>query len=240
MRADQFLVSQGYFESRAKAQAAIKAGKVKVNGALIRKASQSIPDGAQVQAEAAYAWVSRAGLKLQAALEHFKISVSNRICLDIGASTGGFSDVLLTNGAQKIYAIDVGSGQLHPKLAADPRLISMEKTDARQITPDMFDPLPDMIVCDASFISLSKVIERPLSLMPDGSEAILLFKPQFEVGPDHISKAGIVKHPQVSDQAFCQFQLWLSAQGWTFRDSCPSPIKGGDGNVEFLCYGKKL
>ncbi len=240
LRADQFLVQNGYFESRSKAQAAIKAGKVSVDGVAITKPSQTISQNATVKAEAEHPWVSRGGLKLVGALKTFDISVKDRVCLDIGSSTGGFTDVLLSRGALKVYAVDVGRDQLHSKLRTDDRVVSMESQDARKLTADMFDPLPDILVCDASFISLAKVIERPLSLMQSGSEAILLFKPQFEVGRKNIGKGGIVKHGGAIQQVFTKFQDWISRQGWTVIASGTSPIKGGDGNIEYLINVMKL
>ena len=147
--------------------------------------------------------------------------------------------MLLSEGAAKVYADDVGQDQLHPKLKGDERVVSMESTDARSLTSSMFDPLPDLIVCDASFISLAKVIEHPLSLMPSRSDAILLFKPQFEVGRENIGKGGIVKHGGATQQAFTHFQKWISRQGWIVIGSGPSPITGGDGNLEYLIHAQK-
>ncbi len=239
MRADQYLVTHGYFESRAKAQAAIKAGKVYIDGEKITKPSQPIHDHVNVKADTEHPWVSRGGLKLAGALRLFEIEARGRVCLDIGASTGGFTDVLLAAGAAKVYAVDVGREQLHAKLRQDPRVISMEQTDARQLTAEMFEPLPDIIVCDASFISLAKVIKRPLSLMPSSSEAVLLFKPQFEVGPDQVGKKGIVKSSTAAQVVFSHFQNWIGDQDWHVCGTGPSPIKGGDGNTEFLLYARK-
>lgn len=234
MRADQYLVKHGYFDSRSKAQAAIKAGKVSVDGRIVRKTSDLIKDGQSIKAEAEHPWVSRGGLKLAGALKLFNVDVKGRVCLDIGASTGGFTDVLLSNGARKVYAVDVGRDQLHPILQSDPRVISLEQTDARTLEVNMFLPRPNLLVCDASFISLAKVIEKPLAIIGEGGEAILLFKPQFEVGKKNIGKGGIVKSERIAKSAFDTFQLWVKTQGWRIKGSGPSPIKGGDGNAEYL------
>lgn len=235
-RADTFLVEKGYFESRAKAAAAIKAGGVIVNGEALRKPSQNIPDKAIIEAEAAHPWVSRGGLKLDHALNVFDVSAKGRICLDVGASTGGFTDVLLQNGAVKVYAVDVGRDQFHKKLRGHPSVVSMEATDARTLTANMFDPLFDLIVCDASFISVMKVLKQPLSLAAKGSELVTLIKPQFEVGRDNIGRGGIVKDNDSAEQALVDVKKWLLSAGWAVKAETTSPIKGGSGNREFLVH----
>lgn len=229
----------GYFESRAKAAAAIKAGGVKLGGVPIKKASQNIPDGADITAQAPHPWVSRGGVKLSHALQVFGVSARGRICLDVGASTGGFVDVLLAGGASRVYAVDVGRDQLHAKLRGDPRVISMEGQDARELTALMIEPLPNLIVCDASFISMTKVLERPLSLVATGAELVTLVKPQFEVGRKNIGKGGIVKSEEAALESLQAVQDWLVIQGWAVKALTTSPIQGGSGNTEYLCHAVK-
>jgi 23S rRNA (cytidine1920-2'-O)/16S rRNA (cytidine1409-2'-O)-methyltransferase len=235
-RVDKVLVELGHFDSRAAAQAAISAGKVKVSGRVIAKASEKIAADARIEAEAAHPWVSRAGLKLSHALELFEIDPAGKSCLDIGASTGGFTDVLLTNGAASVVAVDVGRDQLHARLRDNRRVTSLEATDARSLTPDIFVHAPQLVVCDASFISLHKLLGVPLSLCADEAELIALFKPQFEVGRDHIGKGGIVTDRAATAHAEQAFVGWLAEQGWTAQAGADSPIKGGDGNAERLIY----
>ncbi|MGJ8562089.1 MAG: TlyA family RNA methyltransferase [Alphaproteobacteria bacterium] len=239
MRADTYLVDKGYFESRAKAAAAIKAGGVSVNGAPLKKASQNIPDNAVIEAQAAHPWVSRGGVKLAHALEVFGVSAKGRVCLDVGASTGGFTDVLLSAGAARVYAVDVGRDQLHKKLRGHPKVVSMEATDARGLTQDMFTPTYDLIVCDASFISMMKVLERSLSLAKAGSELVTLVKPQFEVGRKNIGRGGIVIDNGAAAEALADVKFWLEGSGWAVKQEAFSPIKGGSGNTEYLLHAAK-
>lgn len=238
-RLDSYLFEYGYYESRARAASAIKAGKVLVNDEPARKPSQKIPNGAVVMAEAEHPWVSRGGLKLEHALTVFDVKVSGRTALDVGASTGGFTDVLLSRGAAKIYAVDVGRDQLHRKLQGHPQVVSMEATDARQITKEQFEPLPTLIVCDASFISAMKVLQRPVSIVPAGADLVTLVKPQFEVGKDNIGRGGLVKDPALAKQALETVADWIISQGWEVLTSDMSPIKGGDGNTEYLLHARK-
>lgn len=238
-RLDSFLVDNGYFDSRARAASAIKAGLVCIDGAVARKASQKVFENSVVKAEQEHPWVSRGGLKLDHALSVFDVETEGRICLDVGASTGGFTEVLLACGAAKIYAVDVGRDQLHAKLKGDDRIISMEATDARKLTAEQFDPLPTLIVCDASFISATKVLGTPMSIVPIGSDLVTLVKPQFEVGKDNIGRGGLVKDPMMALASLEQVANWVSSQGWTVVATDNSPIKGGDGNQEFLLHAKK-
>ena len=238
MRADIYLTTHGYYDSRARAQAAIKAGLVLVDGKVLKKPSDKITDGAQIEAEQEHPWVSRGGVKLAYALKHFDVSAKDKICLDIGASTGGFSEVLYENGAAKIYAVDVGHSQLHPSLQKMPRLISMEGTDARNLTGDNFDAPPQLIVCDASFISAMKVLDVPLKLAAEGAELITLVKPQFEVGKSGLGKGGLVKSEALALQALSDVSAWVKAQGWSAIKTCASPIIGGSGNTEYLLHAK--
>ncbi|MGB3455942.1 MAG: TlyA family RNA methyltransferase [Litorimonas sp.] len=235
MRADLHLVRQGHYDSRARAQAAIKAGLVRVNGRVLKKASAAIPDGARVEAEQPHPYVSRGGLKLAHALDVFGIEADGRVCLDVGSSTGGFTDVLLRSGAARVYAVDVGRDQLHERLRADPRIVSMEGQDARALEPVLFDPVPDLLVCDASFISVTKLLGPALSLTREG---VLLFKPQFEVGRENVGKGGIVQGGV--EPAMEEVERWLRGQGWRVAARTDSPVRGGSGNAEYLWHAVRL
>lgn len=237
-RADKVLVSLGHFESRALAQAAIAAGKVTVGGRVLSKASEKIFADAKIVAEAEHPWVSRAGLKLSHALDVFEVDPAGLACLDIGASTGGFTDVLLARGAASVVAVDVGRDQLHQRLRGHPKISSLEGTDARSLTADQVGA-PELLVCDASFISLHKLLLVPLSLAAPKAHLIALFKPQFEVGRAHVGKGGIVSDSAATQQAEAAFVDWLAEQGWNTRAHAESPIKGGDGNAERLIYAVK-
>lgn len=238
-RADRVLVARGLFESRAAAQAAIAAGRVKVDGLTVRKASESISRDAQIEAEAAHPYVSRGGLKLAHALDTFGINVTGKTCLDLGASTGGFTDVLLQRGAAHVTAIDVGHGQLHPRIAADPRVSAFEGLNARDLTATQLKATPEVIVCDLSFVSLHKVLPVPLSLAVPGAVLIALFKPQFEVGPENVGKGGIVTDDSAVSEALARFPVFLSEIGWQAEAPIPSPIEGGDGNREYLFLARR-
>ncbi|MGB0907243.1 MAG: TlyA family RNA methyltransferase [Maricaulaceae bacterium] len=239
MRADVFLTERGYYESRSRAQAAIKAGRVKIGGVRIKKAGEKVDPEAEVDAKLAHPYASRGGLKLAHALTHFKIDATDAICLDVGASTGGFTDVLLKNGAAHVYAVDVGHGQLHSSLQNRDDVTSMEKTDARDLTPAHFKPLPNFIVCDASFISLAKLLAPSLAMVKTGTKLVTLVKPQFEVGKAGIGRGGIVKSKGDALLALSDVAAWITAQGWHVVDTTDSPIKGGSGNREFLLYAVK-
>ncbi len=232
-RADLALVARGFFASRAKAQEAIAAGLVRIDGKILSKPSAPIGAATQVEAEAPYPWVSRGGVKLEAALDVFGFDPRGRICLDIGASTGGFTEVLLARGAAKVHAVDVGHGQLHPKLAADPRVIGKEATDARALANADFTEPPSVITCDVSFISLKLVLPTLLRLAPVDAALIALIKPQFEVGPAFVVK-GIVKDAAARQRACADIEALLRNAGWTVAGLIPSPIEGADGNREYL------
>jgi 23S rRNA (cytidine1920-2'-O)/16S rRNA (cytidine1409-2'-O)-methyltransferase len=225
-RADRLLVERGLFDSRAKAQAAIEAGLVRANDAPVRKASEEIAVDAALSASAAHPYVSRGGLKLAAALDHFKFDVKDRICLDVGASTGGFTQVLLERGAKQVYAVDVGTGQLHDSLRHDPRVVSLEQTDIRKL---VLDAAIDFTCVDVSFISLRLV----LPAVPTRGVLVGLIKPQFEAGPEH-NKKGIVRDARVQDAVCAEIDDFASSLGWRVLGIIPSPIAGGDGNREFL------
>lgn len=237
-RADKVLVALGHFESRASAQAAIAAGKVVVSGRTLQKPSEKISPNAKIRAEPEHPWVSRAGLKLAHALDVFEVDPAGLHCLDIGASTGGFTEVLLANGAASVVAVDVGRDQLHPRLRTLAQVTSLEATDARQIRAEQVGS-PSLVVCDASFISLHKLLSVPLSLAAAAAELIALFKPQFEVGRENIGKGGIVANPDSIVRAEADFVEWLAAEGWRAEACTDSPIKGGDGNSERLIYARK-
>jgi 23S rRNA (cytidine1920-2'-O)/16S rRNA (cytidine1409-2'-O)-methyltransferase len=232
-RADLVLVERGVFESRARARAAIEAGLVRADGVVVSKPAQTIDPDAAIDASEAHPWVSRAGLKLEHGLDVFGIDPSGAICLDIGASTGGFTEVLLARGAARVYAVDVGREQLHPSLRGDPRVISMEATDARVLSADRFDRPPSIIVCDTSFISLQLVLPKPLGLAAPGARLLALIKPQFEAGRERVGK-GVVRDPAVHAEVCDNIGAFLKTLGWRIIGLEPSPIAGGDGNREFL------
>lgn len=235
-RADRMLVALGHYESRAVAQAAIAAGCVRVNGRALEKASAKISEIDRIEAQALHPWVSRGGIKLAHALQNFGVSAKGRTCLDVGASTGGFTDVLLQAGAAHIYAVDVGRGQLHERIANDPRVTALEATDARHLDADLIPWAPSLIVCDASFIALEKLLAVPLSLAAGAAEFICLFKPQFQVGREHVGKGGIVTDSAATRRAEDAFCLWLEERGWQVVARADSPISGGDGNRERLIH----
>ncbi|MFY0398690.1 TlyA family RNA methyltransferase [Brevundimonas naejangsanensis] len=240
MRIDQLLVARGVFDSRARARAAIEAGLVKADGRAIAKPSEKVAEDAVIEAEAAHRWVGRGALKLERALDLWPVAVEGRVVLDIGASTGGFTEVCLDRGAARIFAVDVGTGQLHSTVAADPRVVNLEKTDARDLTPAIITDAPSLIVCDASFISLLKVLPVALELAASGADLITLVKPQFEAeGPKAVGKKGVVKDPEAHAAAVARVRDWLEAGGWSVREVADSPITGGDGNVEFLLWAQK-
>ena len=229
-------------ESRTKAQALIMAGKVFAGGKRLDKPGTQIFIETELQVVGpVHPWVSRGGLKLCHALSFFGVNPKNYVCIDIGASTGGFSDVLLANGAAKIYAIDVGRGQLAWKLQSNDRVIVMDKTNARYLTKaDIPDPI-DLIVCDTSFISLKTVLPSPLKLTKIGSHLIALIKPQFEVGRARVGKGGIVREPFLHEEVCQGVRIWLDKIiGWKVHDISESPIRGADGNKEFFIWAQFL
>jgi 23S rRNA (cytidine1920-2'-O)/16S rRNA (cytidine1409-2'-O)-methyltransferase len=232
-RADILLVERGFFSSRARAQAAIAAGLVSVGGVALTKASEAVADDASIAAEAPYPWASRGGVKLAAALDAFALDPSSRVCLDVGASTGGFTDVLLARGAAKVVAVDVGHGQLDPRLVADTRVVSLEGQDARALTLERLGERPAAIVIDVSFISQRLVLPHVLELAAKQAWLVSLVKPQFEVGPAGIVK-GRVKSEAALARACGDVRACIEAQGWTVLGLIPSPILGGGGAREFL------
>jgi 23S rRNA (cytidine1920-2'-O)/16S rRNA (cytidine1409-2'-O)-methyltransferase len=233
LRADRLLVERGLFDSRAKAQAAIAAGLVAANGAVVRKASEEIPVDAALRARPAHPYVSRGGLKLAAALDHFKFDPMGRVCLDVGASTGGFTEVLLARGAARVYAVDVGRSQLHVSLCARPEVVSLEETDIRTLSPARFDVAPDLVTIDVSFISLKLVLPAALALAKKPAQLVALIKPQFEAGRAALKK-GVVRDAAVRQAVRDDIAAFVASLGWHVVGVTPSPIEGGDGNVEFL------
>ena len=238
-RADRLLVEAGHFESRARAQAAIEAGLVRADGVVVRRASDMIARGAAIVAEAPHPYVSRGGLKLAAALDAFGIDPAGRTCLDVGASTGGFTDVLLRRGAAFVHAVDVGRDQLHATLRADPRVGSLEGTDIRDLAGRRLDPLPDLCGIDVSFIGLRLVLPAAVSLLTESADLVALIKPQFEAGRARIGRGGIVRDAAVHDAVCAEVRTMLEGLGFAVRGLIPSPIQGGDGNTEFLVAARR-
>jgi 23S rRNA (cytidine1920-2'-O)/16S rRNA (cytidine1409-2'-O)-methyltransferase len=234
MRADQLLVARGLAESRARAQAAIEAGGVTADGALVTKPSQILDEGAVVTCAPPHPWVSRAGLKLDAALDAFAIDVAGRRCLDVGASTGGFTQVLLARGAAHVVAVDVGRGQLHPDIAADPRVAALEGVDARALDAAMIGAPPALIVCDASFIGLGKVLPRPLALAAPKAELVALVKPQYEIGPGR--GGALLKHEAARLVAERVVRDLDGCEGFVVKSLIDSAVRGGDGAPEFVLH----
>jgi 23S rRNA (cytidine1920-2'-O)/16S rRNA (cytidine1409-2'-O)-methyltransferase len=239
-RADLLLVERGLFASRAKAREAIEAGLVLVDGVALKKPSDMVDSKSKIEAQKPYRWVSRGGLKLEAGLTHFQIDAKERICLDVGSSTGGFTDVLLSRGAAKVFAVDVGQGQLHERLLRNKRVVSLEQTDARNLDATLIPDAPSLVVCDASFISLKLVLPQALALAAEGAFLVALIKPQFEAGREAVREGrGIVRDEAIHEAVCADIAEWLAATGWNVLGIAPSPIEGGDGNREFLIGAQK-
>jgi 23S rRNA (cytidine1920-2'-O)/16S rRNA (cytidine1409-2'-O)-methyltransferase len=236
LRADQLLVDRGLVDTRSRAQALILAGKVFSGERRIDKAGQPVPEDMPLQLRGQdHPWVSRGGLKLAHGLAHFGFSAQGRACLDVGASTGGFTDVLLANGAARVHAVDVGHGQLAWKLRNDPRVVVHEKTNARYLDETMIPDAIDALVCDASFIGLATLLPAPLRLCAPGAWAIALIKPQFEAGPRAVGSKGVVRDPAVHAEVCEKIEAWWRGlPGWTVIGVTESPITGPEGNREFL------
>lgn len=235
LRLDIALEQRGLVQSRARARDAILRGTVSVNGVPATKPAIPVGDDDVIAiADPANAYVSRAALKLIAGLDAGGIAVRDKICLDLGASSGGFTQVLAERGAAKIYAVDVGHGQLHPRIREIAQVISLEGTDARHLTRAIVPDAIDLIVSDLSFVSVTKVLAAPLALCRTGADAVILIKPQFEVGREHVGKGGIVTDAAAIARATSGVIQFMSEQGWTHRTSLPSPIAGGDGNKEIV------
>jgi 23S rRNA (cytidine1920-2'-O)/16S rRNA (cytidine1409-2'-O)-methyltransferase len=235
LRADQMLVDRGLAETRSKAQALILAGLVFSGERKIDKSGQTLPEDAPLEVRGrGHPWVSRGGIKLAHALEQFGLDVSGAVALDVGSSTGGFTDVLLQRGAAKVFAVDVGTNQLAWKLRQDPRVIVHEQTNARYLTDAIVTEPVDIIVCDASFISLAKVLNQALDFAKPGGRLLALVKPQFEAEREEIGKGGVVKDPAVHDRVCRAAAEWVESRNWAVTGLLQSPITGPEGNVEFL------
>ena len=240
LRADQLLVSRGLAESRSRAQALIMAGAVFSGERKLAKAGELLAEDAPLEVRGKdHPWASRGGIKLDHGLTHFGFDVAGAVALDVGSSTGGFTDVLLSRGAAKVYAVDVGTNQLAWKLRRDPRVIVHEQTNARNLTSELIPEPVDVIVCDASFIGLAKVLEAPLKLARPGAKLVALVKPQFEAGRAEVGKGGVVRDPAVHERVCTEAKDWVESQGWTVLGVTESPITGPEGNVEFLLGGMK-
>jgi 23S rRNA (cytidine1920-2'-O)/16S rRNA (cytidine1409-2'-O)-methyltransferase len=241
MRADLLLVSRGLIATRAKAREAIEAGLVQTGSRTITKPAEMLDPDCPLRAQLAYHWVSRAGLKLVAALDAFEVDATGRHCLDVGASTGGFTQVLLARGAAHVVAIDVGRDQLDESLRGDPRITSLEGQDARDLTAeDLGEPLPDLVVMDVSFIGIEKILPNLLAILPPAFELVALVKPQFQAGPKRVGKRGIVETDValvIAQEVREQLQEMVGVDVLALIDS---PIAGGDGNREFLLHAKRL
>ena len=235
LRADVALFARGLAPSRERARALIEAGLVYAGGAQVKKAAQQVSaeDALEVRGEVC-PYVSRGGFKLERALRSFHVDVRGMVCIDVGASTGGFTDVLLQNGAERVYAVDVGTAQLDPKIEADARVVKMEQTNARTLTRELFAPPPTLGVMDVSFISILKILPALRQVLGDGGRLISLIKPQFEAGRELLGKKGVVSKPAVHERVLRDVISLAPECGWRVRALDFSPIKGGDGNLEFL------
>jgi 23S rRNA (cytidine1920-2'-O)/16S rRNA (cytidine1409-2'-O)-methyltransferase len=238
MRADLLLVERGLFASRAQAQAAIAAGRVTADAMTVRRPADEIQVDAVLEATAEHPWASRGGLKLIAALDHFGFDPAGRVCLDVGASTGGFSDVLIARGARRVYAVDVGHGQLHERLRHGQAIVSLEGTDIRTLSARQLKEPPDFVAIDVSFISLTRVLPSALALVAHPGELIALIKPQFESGRQHLKK-GIVRDPSVHAAVCGRLAAVVASLGWDVAGIIPSPLGGRARNREFLLGARR-
>lgn len=240
VRADQLLVSRGLAESRTRAQALIMAGAVFSGERKIGKAGDMLAEDAAVEVRGKdHPWVSRGGIKLDHGLTHFGFDVNGATALDVGSSTGGFTDVLLSRGAAKVYAVDVGTNQLAWKLRQDPRVVVLEQTNARHLTRELIPDPIDIVVCDASFISLAKVLDAAIDLVRRDGRLVALVKPQFEAGRAEVGKGGVVRDPLVHERVCREAAEWIESRGWRVEGVTTSPITGPEGNVEFLLGATK-
>jgi len=238
-RLDVLLVRRGLFASRTRAQAAILAGDVLVGGRAVRRAAERVPTDADVRVRQAPRWASRGAYKLEGALRAFDVRPAGWICLDVGASSGGFTDCLLAHGAAKVYAVDVGYGQLVWRLRKDPRVVVLERTNARYLTAAHIPEPCRLAVFDLSFISLGKVVPAVLPLLEADGELIALIKPQFEAGPREVPPGGVIRRPEVHRRVLWEVGQALQASGVQLLGLVPSPLRGQDGNVEYLVHGRR-
>ena len=235
LRIDQLLVERGLAESRTRAQALVMAGLVFAGTRKVAKPGEQVAANAAVEVRGRdHPWVSRGGIKLAHGLDHVGWDVAGAVAIDVGSSTGGFTDVLLQRGAARVYAVDSGTNQLAWTLRQDQRVVVLERTSARILTPAHIPEPVGLVVCDASFIGLAKVLERPLSFCTPAARALVLVKPQFEAGREEVGKGGVVRDPAVHDRVCRAAAAWFEGQGWRVIDVTPSPITGPEGNVEFL------
>lgn len=239
MRADVFLVEQGFAKSRSEAQAAIRLGRVRADGVTVLKSSQTLAPGAAIDYRPPHSFVSRGGVKLKAALDHFALSPLDRVCLDLGASTGGFTQVLLQEGAARVYAVDVGHGQMDKTLSGDPRLVRHEGVNARNLSRAQVPELVGAITADLSFISLTLALPPALALAAPGAWLVALVKPQFEAGRAAIGKGGVVRDETARKAALAKIENFVARNGWRILGHIESPITGGDGNIEYLLAARK-
>ncbi|MDE2619183.1 MAG: TlyA family RNA methyltransferase [Sphingomonadales bacterium] len=240
LRVDQLLVERGLAESRTRAQALVLAGVVFSGEAKLAKPGQSLPADAPLEVRGRdHPWVSRGGIKLAHAIDHFGLDPAGAVAMDIGSSTGGFTDVLLSKGATRVFAVDSGTNQLAWKLRQDPRVTVLEQTSARVLTPEQIDAPCDWVVCDASFIGLAKVLEVPLRLAAPACNLVALIKPQFEVGRGEVGKGGVVRDPALHRRVCAEVSDWLETNRWSVRGLVESPITGPEGNVEFLVWAAR-
>jgi 23S rRNA (cytidine1920-2'-O)/16S rRNA (cytidine1409-2'-O)-methyltransferase len=239
-RVDQALVDRGLAESRSRAQALIMAGLVFAGERKVAKAGETISTDAPLEVRGKdHPWVSRGGLKLVGGLDHFQLNPTGATCLDVGSSTGGFTDVLLSRGALRVYAVDVGTNQLAWKLRQDARVIVLEQTNARHLAPELIPEAIDLLVCDASFIALHKVLDKAVDFVRPSGHALLLVKPQFEAGRGEVGKGGVVRDPAVHARVCDEVARWITSRGWNVLGVTESPITGPEGNVEFLLAAQK-
>ena len=238
MRADLLIVARGLAESRAKARAAIEAGGVRADGVLVAKPSDLVAEAALIEYSPPHPWVSRGGVKLAHALDVFGVDPGGRVCLDVGASTGGFTQVLLARAAACVYAVDVGQGQLHASLRADARVLNLERTDARALTRALIPQAPSLLVCDVSFIGAVKALAVPLSLAAEHADLIVLIKPQFEAGPN-AGKSGILLEEVARAAAQSAIAALGGLEDFRIGALIDSPIRGGDGNLEMLAHARR-
>ena len=241
LRADQLLVDRGLVESRTRAQALIMAGLVFLGDRKIDKPGQAVADDAVLDVRGRdHPWVSRGGIKLAHGLDHFGWDVTGAVAIDVGSSTGGFTDVLLTRGAARVYAVDSGTNQLAWKLRQDDRVVVHEQTSARILTAAHITEPVDLIVCDASFIGLAKVLDVPMGFAKPGARLLALVKPQFEAGRSEVGKGGVIRDPAVHARVCAEVSTWVESRGWRVEGVVESPITGPEGNVEFLLAATRI
>jgi 23S rRNA (cytidine1920-2'-O)/16S rRNA (cytidine1409-2'-O)-methyltransferase len=235
-RLDVWLAEHGLAESREKAQALVMAGRVRVGGQPATKPGARVKDGSNVSVEAGSTHVGRGGLKLAGALDAFGVDPAGRVTIDVGASTGGFTEVLLARGAARVYAVDVGRGQLHERLRQDPRVVVRDRTNARRLSPELVPEPCTLAVMDVSFISIRLILKALRTVLAPGAEAVVLVKPQFEVGRDQVGKGGVVRDPALHVAAVHDVAVAAQAAGYGVRGACPSPVAGAEGNLEFFLH----